>query len=325
VLIADGGEEIGSPGLSRALTRIARTVRPDLVLVCDTERSAAGAPTVTVSQRGHVVMDVEVDSGGPAVHSGRLGGAVVDPTVVLAATLARMSDTVTCWPAADPRGPAASASARRLPDAAIIRAARGRATTGEHLHRRITDGPAFSVVQLISSGGRGSIAARAGARIDVRLPPKASVASAVRSLYRSAGQPVGSTRPRCTVIAAGPGHSAVPDPGALAAIDRASMATFGRPAVQLRSGGSLPAAAMLHQAFRVAPVLLGLGTPAGGAHGPDEFLDIPGWLSAVQMLAMIFRSVPAMPHSGPSQMIDRRPDTPDKYVKRCEGALCAPF
>ena len=162
VLIADGGEEIGSPGLPRVLTRLARTVRPDLVLVCDTERSAAGAPTVTVSQRGHVVMDIEVDSGGPAVHSGRLGGAVIDPTVVLAAALARMSDAVASWPTPETGGPSAPAGAMRLPDAAIIRAARGRVTTGNHLHRRITDGPALSIVRMVSSGGRGSIASRAG-------------------------------------------------------------------------------------------------------------------------------------------------------------------
>jgi succinyl-diaminopimelate desuccinylase len=217
-----------------------------------------------------------------------LGGAVVDPGNVLVAALRRMSNVVADWHADPPSLPRRLPATLELPDAAIIRAARGRATTGTELHRRITDGAAFSISSVRSTGGRGSVAASSFARVDVRLPPRTVVGTAVALLRRAARLEPQGTRVNCSVVAANPGHLAVPDPAVLSVIDRATRLAFGRPVVVLRSGGSLPAVTVLHRVFGRAPVLLGLGTPAGGAHGPDEFLDIPGWCAAVEMLVRLF-------------------------------------
>jgi hypothetical protein len=84
-VVCEGAEEVGSPGLAAGLARLAARVRPGLVLVCDTEAAPDGVASLTISQRGHLAVSVGVSTGGPPVHPGRLGGAVADPSLVLAA------------------------------------------------------------------------------------------------------------------------------------------------------------------------------------------------------------------------------------------------
>jgi succinyl-diaminopimelate desuccinylase len=305
VVIAEGAEEIGSPGLPAALARIARWLRPDVVLACDTERAADGVPAITVSQRGHAALLLRVDTGGQPVHAGRLGGAVADPSLVLARVLSRMQAalaaaagdaaapntaavvTALAGPGADYAGsPVPVAGAR--PDDSIRRAAPGRATAGRNLDQKITDGPALSVVWLRAGTGRAAIPARAQARLDVRLPPAADVGAAVRYLAHAAraAAPAGV---RVTVRPGpvSPGFAALPRPAALAAAGQACRAVYGQPLALVRSGGTLPAAVMLARAFGQPPMLLGLGTPGGGAHGPDEYLDLAGWQQAVRLLVCL--------------------------------------
>jgi succinyl-diaminopimelate desuccinylase len=288
LFVADGSEEIGSPGLAAALRMVAPSFRPDMVLVCDTERARTNSPTVTLSQRGHILLDIEIGTGGPAVHSGRLGGAVIDPVGLLISVLGRVASVVRRWPATGP-----DAAATRIPDVDIIRAARGRAVHGGALHRRITDGPALAITRLSGGAAQGSIAERASARLDIRLPPDADVGAAVAELKAHSAQPLPrGIELRCNVISSSSGHLSRPGSELLTAVDRACLASYGQPATLVRSGGSLPAVRLLQQAFGVVPVILGLGTPAGGAHGPDEFLDIPGWTRAVELLVQLFAATP---------------------------------
>lgn len=288
VLIAEGAEEIGSPGLWPALTAIARRVRPDLILACDTEQSADGVPAITVSQRGHASLLLQVDCGGGPVHAGRLGGAVVDPSLVLAQILLRIPASL---PAGTPgllRPRRGSPAVHPQSDRMIRRLAAGRAMQGHSLNQKITNGAALSVVRLQAGTGRAAVPARAAARLDVRLPAGADVRGVVTRLARIARQaaPPG-VAVQLTAGAMSPGYAAVPRREALAAVDAACRAVYSYPVALVRSGGSLPAARLLAEAFGVVPVLLGLGTPGGGAHGPDEHLDVPGWALAVRLLVRL--------------------------------------
>ena len=60
------------------------------------------------------------------------------------------------------------------------------------------------------------------------------------------------------------------------AIEKASRAYFGRPAVYMGEGGSIPFMAMLGERFPQAQFLVtGVLGPHSNAHGPNEFLHIP--------------------------------------------------
>jgi len=306
VVIAEGAEELGSPGLLPVLAQLARRVRPDVVVACDTERDSSGIPSVTISQRGVVVLDAVVDVRGPPVHAGRLGGAVADPSIVLAQLLLDLQGSLPRLALrVDQRPRRTKARYRRVTersDRTVSLAAGGRATVGQALDRRITHGPALSVVRLRAGSAPGSVPSRAGASLDVRIPATWDVEDTIDHMQQIArtSAPRG-VRTELSVRSSEPGFRAVPRAEVLDAVDRACSASFGRRAILVRSGGSLPAARLLTRAFGTPAVLLGLGTPAGGAHGPDEYLDIAGWELSIDLLVRLLAC--PLVHRRPSRRI----------------------
>jgi succinyl-diaminopimelate desuccinylase len=291
LVIAEGAEEVGSPGFGTVLHRLARRIRPQAVVVSDTERDDDGAPTVTVSQRGHLVARLDVDTGGSAVHPGRLGGAVVDPGLVLAEALLTLRNELLPRLGVHPVD-AGGVQPRTRTDSAATRAAAGRATTGPGLDERITRRGALGVTRLAAGGRGGAVPARSAAWIDLRLPPRADPASVVLRARRLLGglAPRGTTV-RLRVVAGTRGLETTPDTATRRAAEEACAAGFGRPPAYVRSGGTLPAAGMMARAFGVPPLLLGFGTPGGRAHGPDEAMDLPGWAAAVDTSAALFAAL----------------------------------
>ncbi len=267
VVIGEGAEEVGSPGLRGALSTIARRVRPDAVLACDTERGPDGVPTVTISQRGHAALLLRVDVGGRPVHAGRLGGAVLDPSMVLAQVLVRMHAAVSAMTQArrlDPdHGRHSQLRVRARRDGTIRRLAADRVMHSGALHRRITTCPAFSIVQLRAGHGRAAVPAQANARLDIRLPAGADVRAAVGHLARvaRAAAPAGVVV-QVTAGPMSPGFAAMPRRAALLAVDDACRAVYGRPLALVRSGGTLPAARLLDRAFGRHPCCSASELPA---------------------------------------------------------------
>lgn len=291
LVIAEGAEEVGSLGFEAVVRRLARRVRPQAVIVSDTERDADGAPTVTVSQRGHIVAQLEVGTGGPSVHPGRLGGAVVDPGLVLAEALLTLRDDLLPGLGSHTAA-AAGIEPRTRADAAVVRAAGGRAATGPGLDERVTLRGALSVTRL-ATGGRGvAVPARSAARIDLRLPPNVNPADVLfRARRLLDGLAPRGTTVRLRVVAGTPGLETTPDPLTRRAAEEACVVGFGQPPAYVRSGGTVPAAGMMARAFGIRPLLLGFGTPGGNAHGPDEAMDLPGWAAAVDTSAALLSAL----------------------------------
>ena len=291
LVIAEGAEEVGSPGFGAVLDRLARRIRPQAVVVSDTERDDDGTPTVTVSQRGHLVARLEVDTGGPDVHPGRLGGAVVDPGLVLAEALLTLRDELLPGLGTHPAG-AIGVQPRTRTDAAVAQAAGGRATAGPGLDKRITLRGALSVTWLAAGGRGGAVPARSAARIDLRLPPRADPADVLLRARRLLdGLAPRDTTVRLRVVAGTPGLETTPDVATRRAAEEACVVGFGRPPAYVRSGGTIPAAGMMARAFGIRPLLLGFGTPGGRAHGPDEAMDLPGWAAAADTSVALFAAL----------------------------------
>jgi acetylornithine deacetylase/succinyl-diaminopimelate desuccinylase-like protein len=297
LVIAEGAEEVGSPGFGAMLRRLARRVRPRAVIVSDTERDDDGAPTVTVSQRGHIVAELEVDTGGPDVHPGRLGGAVVDPSLLLAEALLTLRDDLLPSLVTRPTE-TIGVQLRTRTDAAVARAAGGRAMTGPGLDERLTLHGALGVTRLVSGGRSGAVPARSMARIDLRLQPRADPAAVlVRVRQLLDGLAPRGTTVRLRVIAETAGLETTPDlPTQHAAAEACTMG-FGRAPAYVRSGGTVPAVGMMARVFGIRPLLLGFGTPGGNAHGPDEAMDLAGWVAAVDTSAALLSEL-ALPNRG---------------------------
>jgi succinyl-diaminopimelate desuccinylase len=274
---------------------LARRIQPDVVLVCDTERAPDGVPSVTVSQRGSLRLGLAIDTVRRPVHPGRYGGAVVDPSLILSRVLVRWRRLL-----ANPVG-------RSLPDQCLprpvtargdrdLRLAAGRVAPGSGLDDRVTRAAALSVTRMAAGSAAGAVPVRAHADVDIRLPPRVDPIGILRHLVTAANDGSEGAEVRVAVHAVNTGGAWAPDPRVLAPLDAACAAEFGAPVRLVRSGGSLPAARLLEVTFARSPILLGLAPPGSRAHGPDEYLDVPGWSASVRLLIRFltapFRSPP---------------------------------
>jgi acetylornithine deacetylase/succinyl-diaminopimelate desuccinylase-like protein len=297
VVVAEGAEEVGSRGVGEALAALRRRTSVDAVVVSDTERASAGRPAVTVSQRGQIALRVTVDAGGPAAHAGRLGGALIDPSLLLAAVLLEIQDASGRWSRPPSRGP--HLGLVRLSDAAVRALAGGRATVDGHLHRRIGLGASVTVTALRAGDASGASPGRAHAQLDLRLPPGIDPEAVVQDLRRRLRpHQLPGVRLATELLSAHPGRELVPEVRLRSAVEEASLIGFGHPPAYLRSGGTIPAVGMLADAFGTTPLLLGLGTPGGGAHGPNEHMDLDGWSRSVDCCVALLAAIAGQPGGG---------------------------
>jgi succinyl-diaminopimelate desuccinylase len=309
IVVVDGAEEIGSPGLRSLLTelRCHQVLAGPVagVVVSDTKMAAPGVPSLTVAQRGMLGLTVTVDAGGPAVHAGRFGGAVVDPALALAAALDRAASAVSRL--RNDRLP----PFLRVPDRVVRKAVGGRATHSAYLGLRSTVRGALTVTSLRAGGTSAAVPRRAAAELDVRVPPGIGTDSVRQLVARELSRH--DLPPLRTVVqcnAGAPGFIARHTPDTLGSVVRACREGFGRDPVPLASGATIPALRAVETVFGVSPILLGLGPVDDGAHGPDEYLDLVDWARGVRTAVALIDEIP---HNSAQRISVPRPGS-DKDV-----------
>ena len=115
-------------------------------------------------------------------------------------------------------------------------------------------------------------------KLSMRLPPTTDGDAATQKMKET----LESDPPLNAHVAFEPDHAATgwnaPDiaPWLEASLQNASQAAFGKDAMYMGEGGTIPFMAMLGESFpRAQFVITGVLGPKSNAHGPNEFLHIP--------------------------------------------------
>lgn len=295
VVLIEACEESGSYDLPHYVEKLASRIgTPSLVVCLDAECGNYEQLWCTTSLRGNLVGDLVIEGLTEGVHSG--AGTGIAPSVFrIARTLiARIESDVTGDILVDELS-------APIPPARIEQARAAAGVLGANIAgklpfvagaRALSDSPVELVLNntwrptLAVTGAAGLPAMenagnvllpRVEFKLSFRLPPATDAGAAAAAIKRrlEADPPYG-VHVRFEVGSSLPGWDAPPvAPWLETSMREASLATFGRDAMYLGTGGSIPFIGMLGERFPSTQFLVtGVLGPHSNAHGPNEFLHL---------------------------------------------------
>jgi acetylornithine deacetylase/succinyl-diaminopimelate desuccinylase-like protein len=294
----EGEEEVNSPNLTAFLNREAARLQANAVLVSDTEMLAPGKPSIIYGLRGNLSCELEVRGPKHDLHSGRYGGAVLNPLQALSDIVAGLHDRQgrvaipgfykrvrDLEPAKQQNTCCCCQRDRQI--LADLDLSTGWGEPGYSLFERMTSRPALIINGLgggyVGPGSKSVIPSRGMARISMRLVPDQEPGDIARLLQRHiANVAHPAVRTRLTMTGGSrpvllPQHSPV-----MQAATRAVKQTWGVPPAFTRSGGSIPLVEQLHRRLQVPIVLLGFGLPDDDIHAPNEKMSLPNFFRGIE-------------------------------------------
>ena len=294
LVLIEGSEESGSIDLPAYVEHLgARLGTPDLVICLDAECGDYEQLWLTTSLRGTLVGTLSVEVLSEGVHSGMASGIAASPFRILRGLLDRLENVhsgdlmledlyVRTPPSriAEARAAAAvlgSQVAGKLP---FIKGAHAISTDPTELLLNSTWKPALTITgadglpPLASAGN--VLLPKVAVKLSLRLPPTLEAgraAARVREVLEA--QPPYGARVRFEGGALGGWHAEPLAPWLGAAVESASQAFFGKGALAMGTGGSIPFIGMLALRYPGTQFLVtGVLGPGSNAHGPNEFLDL---------------------------------------------------
>ena len=294
VVLIECSEESGSFDLAPYIEHLGERIgAPELVVCLDSGCGDYDRLWCTTSLRGLVLGTLNVEVLSEGVHSGDAGGVVPSSFRVARHLLARLEDSATgeillselAVPIPSDRREQAEQAADVLGREAFDRfpfvdQARPSHEEAVELVLNRTWRPALEIIGadgLPTLDAAGNVLRPATKlRFSVRLPPTVDAREAAKAVT----QVLEADPPHGARVSARAGGQAGWNAPVMAdwlreALDEASLAWFGPPAVAMGEGGSIPFMGMLGERFPEAQFLItGVLGPGSNAHGPNEFLDL---------------------------------------------------
>jgi cysteinylglycine-S-conjugate dipeptidase len=298
IVLVEGEEEIGSPTLEAFLDSYADRLGADVVVFTDAANWAADVPSLTTTLRGAASVTVELRTLDHAVHSGLYGGPVPDALTALCRLLATLhderGDVAVAGLTRGTADPLDLTEAQLRADAGLLDGVRLTGTGG--LTDRLWAAPSITVIGLDAppvDQASNTLTPVARARVSLRVAPGDDAARARDALaaHLHAHAPWGAHVTVRPGAAAAP--FAAPPGGAAARAAREALAqAWGRPAVDVGAGGTIPfitAYAARHPGAEI--LVTGVEDPDTRAHGANESLHLPTFQRACLAEALLLRSL----------------------------------
>jgi acetylornithine deacetylase/succinyl-diaminopimelate desuccinylase-like protein len=312
--VVDGEEEIGSEHLARFLTEYRSRLDADVIVLTDTANLAAGLPSITYGLRGLCVVDVEVRALEHTLHSGMWGGPVPDPALALCQILGRLVDKdgriaiPGLYDDVRPLGEEERARLRALPydedefraDAGILAGVALGGEAGMTPYELIWRRPALAISALEAApldNAPNQIVPSARARVGVRtVADMDAKKTADRLVAALTADPPWNVQVTTRVKSAADWWQCEPSGPAFAAAERALAQGFGKEAVYIGCGGTIPFVEPFARVLGGVPALLiGLEDPRCHAHGEDESLLVSDFVNAVRSAVHLYDELAGLP------------------------------
>ncbi|HKN25742.1 MAG TPA: dipeptidase [Candidatus Acidoferrum sp.] len=303
-VLIEGEEEVGSVSLWDYVQANKAKLKADALIVSDTAMLSKGVPSITYGLRGLNYYQLEITGPTRDLHSGVYGGAVPNPLTVLTELFAKLHDKnfrvtvpgfyddVDAIPTEERK--ALNTLPWKKKDFERAVGARGYFgekgfTTVERLWVRPTLEPNGIWGGYQGEGAKTVIPSKAYAKFSTRLVPSQSP----RKIAKLVEQHIRKLLPNTvtfkfeTLSTGKPWVAAYHAPifhVAQSALEKG----FGRRAVFIREGGSIPFVTQMHDTFKIPCVLIGFGLPDENAHAPDEHLSLENYYGGIKAIAHFY-------------------------------------
>lgn len=306
-ILFEGEEESGSPSLRPFLEKHAGELKADFALVCDTGMWDRETPAICVGLRGLVGEEVTVRAADRDLHSGFFGGLAANPIRILARVLADMHDgngRVTIpgfYDGVEETPPDILKSWEalgRTPESLLgpIGLSVPAGETGRSPLELIWARPTAEFNGIVGGytgeGFKTVIPAQASAKVSFRLvhrqdPEK--IRAAFRDFVRA------RIPADCSVSFAPHGSSPAIqlsyDSPMVKTAEAALTQEWGRPAVSIAMGGSIPIVGDFQRLLDMESLLVGFGLPDDRIHSPNEKYDLSSFHKGQRSWARILAAL----------------------------------
>ncbi len=290
-VLVEGEEEIGSPNLDPFLEQHRADLRADVAVISDTGMWDIGTPAVTTRLRGLVYVQVDLRAASRDLHSGLFGGSALNPITLLARLLGELKDADSGriqLPGFYDGVAELTPEQRRewealgFDEAAFLGGVglsvpageRGRAPL-ERLWARPTADVNGIWGGYTGPGSKTVIPAEAHAKLSFRLVPGQDPQCVLAGLraFLDARLPA-DAKAELQVFGASPGIEIPAGSRWVRAARAALAAEYGRPAVLMGSGGSIPVVESMRRILGLDSLLMGFGLDDDQVHSPDEKFEL---------------------------------------------------
>jgi len=296
----EGEEEIGSPNLGKFVETHKDLLKADCVLISDSSMISLDTPSIDIGVRGLSYIELEITGPNRDLHSGVYGGAVANPITILAKMIASCHDEnnhITI-PNFYDDVVVATAEERKLMAAAPydekeyeqdlgVKELWGEKgfTTNERTGIRPTLELNGIWGGYQGEGAKTVLPSKATAKISARLVPNQSsekITALLLNYFKKIAPPY-------VTVSSFEHHGGEPymtpiDSKAYKAAAAAIKDTFGKEAIPVRGGGSIPICALFEKELGIKIVFMGFGLDSDNLHSPNEKFNLENFYKGIETI-----------------------------------------
>lgn len=303
-ILIEGEEEVGSVSLWDYVQENKQKLQADALVVSDTSMLTREAPSITYGLRGLDYFQIEITGPTRDLHSGVYGGAVPNPLTILTELFSKLHDKkfhITIPGFYDDVATVSKAERKALnalpwKKKNFEKAVEAPGYAGEK---------GFTIVEQLwirptlelngiwggytGEGAKTVIPAKAYAKFSTRLVPNQDPHKIAKLVEKHVRKLLPKTvECRFEVLSTGkpwvaPYHAPI-FKKAQSALEKG----FGKRAVFIREGGSIPFVTQMYDTFKVPCVLIGFGLPDENAHAPDEHISLENYYGGIKAIAHFY-------------------------------------
>lgn len=303
-VLIEGEEEVGSVSLWNYVRSNQAKLKADALVVSDTSMLGKGVPSITYGLRGLNYYQIELTGPARDLHSGVYGGAVPNPLAVLSELFAKLHDKnfrVAVPGFYDDVAKVTAAERKALnklpwkkPDFERAVGAPGYDgekgfTTVERLWIRPTLELNGIWGGYQGEGAKTVIPSKAYAKFSTRLVPNQEPQKIAKLVEKHIKKLLPkAVHCKFQVLSMGKPWVAPYQAPIFLKAQAALEKGFGKKAVFIREGGSIPFVTQMHDLFKVPCVLIGFGLPDENAHAPDEHIALENYFGGIKAIAHFY-------------------------------------